>query len=96
MKTKIITLATLTLMSNIVFADDVKSHEQQDDNMMHMGDINGMERCYGVAKAGRNDCGNTRHGCGGDSTVNNSKEDWISMPEGTCEKIVGGLIKKKA
>jgi len=51
-----------------------------------------MEKCYGIAKAGMNDCGGkgTGHSCQGQSKVNGEKNDWLMVPKGTCNKIVGG------
>ena len=52
-----------------------------------------MEKCYGVAKAGQNDCaageGTT---CQGTSTVDGQKDAWIYVPAGLCEKLVGGNL----
>lgn len=55
------------------------------------------EKCYGVAKAGQNDCGNLSgtHSCAGQSTVDNDPTEWKLVPKGTCEEI-GGLLKKEA
>ena len=58
----------------------------------------GFEKCGGIAKAGMNDCGNSKHACGGQSTKDAQPDDWIFVPKGTCEKIVGGILlssKKK-
>ncbi len=51
-----------------------------------------MEKCYGVAKAGMNDCGSKKagHACAGHATVNNDKHDFVALPKGTCDKIAGG------
>jgi len=57
-----------------------------------------MEKCYGVAKAGKNDCGTTgtnAHACAGQSKVNGAGNEWIFLPKGTCEKIVGGSLKSE-
>lgn len=54
------------------------------------------ERCYGVAKAGKNDCGTSRHSCAGNSTSSSGLEEWLMLPKGTCEKIVGGSLKNLA
>ncbi|MCY1170048.1 BufA1 family periplasmic bufferin-type metallophore [Sphingomonas echinoides] len=47
-----------------------------------------MEKCYGVAKAGKNDCkagaGTT---CAGTSKINYQKDAWKLVPAGTCAKI---------
>jgi uncharacterized membrane protein len=49
------------------------------------------EKCYGIAKAGKNDCASTgANSCGGTSKVNGDKKAWIFVPEGYCERIVGG------
>jgi uncharacterized membrane protein len=47
------------------------------------------EKCYGVAKAGQNDCGTPRHTCAGKSTRDDSPEDWKYVPKGTCGKSGG-------
>jgi uncharacterized membrane protein len=49
------------------------------------------EKCYGIAKAGKNDCAATgNNSCGGTSKVNSDPKAWIYVPEGYCERIVGG------
>jgi len=53
----------------------------------------GYEKCQGVAKAGKNDCGANGHGCAGQAQADGDKNEWIYVPEGTCEKIVGGVVK---
>ena len=55
------------------------------------------ERCYGIAKAGSNDCASTgNNSCGGTSKVNADPRAWIYVPAGYCERIVGGSLKAKA
>jgi uncharacterized membrane protein len=53
----------------------------------------GYEKCQGVAKAGMNDCGANAHGCAGQAEVDGDKNEWVYVPEGTCDKIVGGVVK---
>jgi len=49
------------------------------------------EKCYGVAKAGANDCASTgSNSCGGTSKRNGDTKAWLYVPEGYCERIVGG------
>lgn len=47
-----------------------------------------MEKCYGVALAGKNDCkagpGTT---CAGTSKIDYQSNSWKLVPKGTCEKI---------
>lgn len=49
------------------------------------------EKCYGIAKAGQNDCGTARHSCAGKATRDGDPEDWKMVPKGTCEKVGGTL-----
>ena len=51
------------------------------------------EKCYGVAKAGQNDCGTAQHACAGRSTRDDAGDEWISLPAGTCARIAGGRLK---
>ena len=53
----------------------------------------GFEKCQGVAKAGMNDCGTSKHGCAGQAKTDNDAEEWVYVPEGTCNKIAGGKVK---
>ena len=49
------------------------------------------EKCYGIAKAGKNDCASAgNNSCGGTSKRDGEKKAWIFVPEGYCERIVGG------
>ncbi len=55
------------------------------------------EKCYGLAKAGKNDCASTgNHSCAGLSKVSADPKSWIFVPAGYCERIVGGSKKPKA
>jgi uncharacterized membrane protein len=53
----------------------------------------GQERCYGVAKAGQNDCAtaNGSHACAGQTKKNKDSYDWKYVAKGTCEKMSGSL-----
>lgn len=55
-----------------------------------------MEKCYGISKAGKNDCGRPpAHSCQGQATTDGDKADWIYVSKGACEKIVGGSLAAK-
>jgi uncharacterized membrane protein len=55
------------------------------------------EKCYGIAKAGKNDCAATgNNSCAGTSKVNADPRAWIYVPAGYCERIVTGSLKPKA
>lgn len=49
----------------------------------------GFEKCKGIAKAGMNDCGTSKHACAGMAKTDSDPEEWIYVPEGTCSKIAG-------
>lgn len=55
-----------------------------------------MEKCFGIAKAGKNDCAaGPGTSCAGTSTVDGQGDAWMLIPAGTCEKIVGGSLTAK-
>ncbi|MBS1246693.1 MAG: rane protein [Proteobacteria bacterium] len=51
-----------------------------------------QERCYGIAKAGKNDCATSSSGCSGTAKQDNLKDAWIYVPKGTCQKVAGGML----
>lgn len=55
------------------------------------------EKCYGVVKAGHNDCGNAAktHSCAGYATVDGDGGEWLALPKGVCERLVGGSLTPK-
>jgi uncharacterized membrane protein len=54
-----------------------------------------VEKCYGVVKAAQNDCQTANSACAGTSKADGQKDAWVYVPKGTCEKLVGGSLKKK-
>lgn len=55
------------------------------------GDV--LEKCAGIAKAGKNDCGANGHDCAGQAKKDSDPEEWVYVPKGVCDKIVGGRVK---
>jgi uncharacterized membrane protein len=57
----------------------------------------GMEKCFGIAKAGHNDCGSnkTAHACAGQSKVDNDPHDFKYVKTGTCSKMGGSMMPGK-
>ena len=53
------------------------------------------EKCYGVAKAGKNDCETTTSSCAGTARRNAQADAWVYLPKGSCERIVGGSLKSR-
>ena len=50
------------------------------------------EKCYGVAKAGHNDCATKTTSCAGTSTEDNQWDAFIALPKGMCERLAGGSL----
>lgn len=49
------------------------------------------EKCYGIAKAGKNDCASQgSNSCAGTAKKDADPKAWLFVPEGVCERIVGG------
>ncbi|MCE2597282.1 DUF2282 domain-containing protein [Motilimonas cestriensis] len=53
------------------------------------------EKCYGVAKAGQNDCATKSSSCAGTSKVDNQGDAFIAVPKGLCDKLAGGSLEPK-
>jgi uncharacterized membrane protein len=47
------------------------------------------EKCYGVVKAGHNDCQTASNSCAGNSKADSQKDAWVYLPIGVCDKLVG-------
>lgn len=61
------------------------------------GEGGAKEKCYGVAKAGQNDCANLSgtHTCAGQAKADNSADEWKYVPKGSC-KSLGGKTAEEA
>jgi uncharacterized membrane protein len=51
----------------------------------------GKEKCYGIAKAGQNDCANLSgsHSCAGQAKADNGADEWKYVAKGTCKDMKG-------
>jgi uncharacterized membrane protein len=54
------------------------------------------EKCYGIAKAAQNDCQTKGSSCAATSRKDGQADAWLSVPKGTCQKIVGGSLKSSS
>jgi uncharacterized membrane protein len=66
-----------TLMSLTLMATPVAAQEK--------------EKCFGIAKAGQNDCANLSgsHSCAGQSKLDMDKGEWKYVAKGTCADMKG-------
>lgn len=70
-----------TAMAGVVALGLVQAAQAQDSRE--------REKCYGIAKAGQNDCGTATHTCAGQAKKDNQPDEWKYVPKGTCEKLGG-------
>ena len=55
------------------------------------------DKCFGVAKAGHNDCASASgsHSCAGTATKDKDPGDWKYVEKGTCDKMGGSMMAPK-
>jgi uncharacterized membrane protein len=55
------------------------------------------DKCFGIAKAGQNDCASASgsHACAGTATKDKDPGDWKYVAKGTCEQMGGSLMSAK-
>ncbi|WP_330961635.1 BufA1 family periplasmic bufferin-type metallophore [Photobacterium sp. 53610] len=53
-------------------------------------DSGAKEKCYGVAKAGKNDCATKTGSCAGTAKMDGQKDAFIMVPKGLCDRLAGG------
>ena len=53
------------------------------------------EKCFGIAKAGKNDCQTANSSCAGTSKRDKQGDAWIYVPRGTCDRVVDGSLQAK-
>ncbi len=92
MSTKVNKTSALVTASALAAAVSMASafSVMADDGAMN-GDMKmDMEKCYGVVKAGANDCAGAGHSCAGQASADASSSEFIMLPAGTCAKLAGG------
>ena len=54
------------------------------------------EKCYGIAKAGQNDCANLSgsHSCAGQNKAEMAADEWRYVAAGTCKDMKGNTEKE--
>jgi len=64
------------------------------DNAGTVADEADMEKCYGIVRAGMNDCAANGHACAGQAAQDRDPNEWLTVPNGTCKRIADGGVKK--
>ncbi len=54
------------------------------------------DKCYGISKAGMNDCQTPTSSCAGTSKKDGEGHAFLLVPKGTCGKLVGASVTPKA
>ncbi len=75
----LIAAAAATLLTSMLAATPAVAQEKE------------KEKCYGIAKAGQNDCANLTgtHSCAGQSKVSDDAAEWKYVAKGTCKSMKG-------
>ena len=71
-------------------AADMKDMPQVVKINMDRAHINKLEKCFGITKAGLNDCAEGAHSCVGQATRDRDPASFVLLPQGDCLKIAGG------
>ena len=96
------TLASATLAAAIGLALAAPAHAQDkggkpmtNEQQMTMERMqkNNLEKCYGIAARGKNDCAEGSHSCVGHASHDRDKASFVLLPKGDCQKIAGGSPK---
>jgi uncharacterized membrane protein len=53
------------------------------------------EKCFGIVKAGKNDCQTANSSCAGTSKRDSQGDAWVYVPKGSCERLVNGSLQPK-
>jgi uncharacterized membrane protein len=93
------TLATATLVTAVGLAmaaqgtlaqQQSKPMTKEQQQTMERMQKQNLEKCYGVAARGKNDCAEGAHSCVGQSTHDRDKASFVLLPKGDCGKLAGG------
>jgi uncharacterized membrane protein len=90
--------ATLATALSLAFAGTAVQAQQKGDKPMTKEQKmtmermvkNNLEKCYGVAARGKNDCAEGAHSCVGQSTRDRDPASFVLVPKGDCQKLAGG------
>jgi uncharacterized membrane protein len=84
MKSNTVIVSAFAAAMALTAASQVLAQTQQPAN---------SEKCYGVVKAGLNDCQTANSSCAGTATRDRQADAYVYVPAGTCKKIAGGVVK---
>jgi uncharacterized membrane protein len=81
MNTRLITTSALASLLALGLVGQVSAQDKGKDK----------EKCFGIAKAGQNDCANLSgsHSCAGQNKVDMDAGEWKYVAKGTCADMKG-------
>lgn len=92
--------ATLATALGLAFAGAVPARAQMDKSSMDPKAQTAqrmmqekLEKCFGVAARGKNDCAQGAHSCAGQATMDRDPASFVLVPAGACGKLAGGNTK---
>jgi uncharacterized membrane protein len=85
----------LALSAPVLAQDKAGAKPMTKEQQMTMDRMvkNNLEKCYGVAARGKNDCAEGAHSCIGQASHDRDKASFVLLPKGDCQKIAGGSPK---
>ncbi|MGE3280072.1 MAG: DUF2282 domain-containing protein [Alphaproteobacteria bacterium] len=90
------TLATTALAAAIGIALATGAQAQQmtkeQQQVMERMQKYNLEKCYGIAARGRNDCAEGAHSCVGQAVFDRDPASFLLVAKGDCQKIAGGKL----
>lgn len=94
--TAVLALGLSTAGAETLAKNEPQPSSNSGQDAMQSVAIPGMERCFGIVKAGANDCGNALHNCSGEAKIDKSKSEWVYVPTGLCKRIAGGNLQSSS
>ena len=86
-------LSTLSVAIGLALAANAPATRAADPQPAAKGKPIQLEKCYGINRAGKNDCASGAHACAAQATQARDPKSFVEVPVGVCSKIQGGSLK---
>ncbi|MEO0591700.1 MAG: DUF2282 domain-containing protein [Pseudomonadota bacterium] len=83
----IIAGASLAALGTVILSADADAQSRLTANK--------VQKCYGVVKAGANDCANEVHSCARQSSIDGDPNEWMYITRGQCGRLVSGSLQPR-
>jgi uncharacterized membrane protein len=97
MKNLTVSFALIVAVANVLGAESENTDSHTPKWKIREKNKSTQEKCFGISKAGQNDCASAKagHSCASQSKVDGSDADWKFVPKGTCLKVGGKIASGK-